>query len=130
MHLITNQPFHSRLELAIDHFQDCYLNQLQQKNAATMNVDGLRLGSILPNPKCRDSVAGVMTMKSHRKKSDVSGDLITHFFTQILQECFLNNQCVAKRPFNECYCEFPEEEKVNWDPNHSSLFENQDHTGL
>lgn len=53
------------------------------------------------------------------------GDPTTHFFEQILNECFLNQEYVVPMPPDMYYSEFPEEEKGSWDPNHPSTFDHE-----
>ena len=64
-------------------------------------------------------------IKEDRKKSDITGDLVTHFFELILKNCFSDQDCILSPPDDSHCGEFPEDEKGNWDPNHPSVFENE-----
>ena len=77
--LITNNPTTSGLNIAINRFQDACLATQQQKNSARTFNDGIRLACILLDPSHRATVAGIMTKKRDRKKSDQNGDTTFHF---------------------------------------------------
>lgn len=121
--LLADSPVHCGLDLAIDAFQDFVEHQVKQKNSARTSNDGLRLGCILLDAKYRGSVAGILSKKKDRKKSDVPGDPNTHFFELILTEAFSNIDYVVSPPSACYYDDFPEEEKGSWDPNHHDIFE-------
>jgi hypothetical protein len=121
--IITNSPQNCGLDLAIKSFQEFVDQSIQQKNSARTCNDGIRLGCILLDPAYRESVAGIMTKKKDRKKSDVPGDPATHFFEKILDECFSNPQYFVQPPAEEYYSEIPEDDKMKWDPNDSTIFE-------
>lgn len=123
--LVTNEPRHSGIDVCIARFEEYVIQQTHQKNTARTNNDGLRLGLILLDSTYRGSVSGIMSKKKDRKKSDITGDPTTHFFEEVLTECFLNPQYVLSLPPDVYYSEFPEEEKGNWDPNHPSIFEHE-----
>jgi hypothetical protein len=65
-----------------------------------------------------------LTKKKDRTKSDVEGDLSTNFFEQIVSDCFSNPQYHVGMPPSQFYDDFPEDEKGNWDPNDSQIFNN------
>jgi hypothetical protein len=123
--LITPSPVHAGLDVAIDRFQDSVEALLHQKNSARTPNDGLRLGCIMLDPAFRESVAGILTKKKNRKKSDIPGDPTTHFFEHILAECFAKEDYVVPLPAAQYYDEFPEGEKTKWEPNSPSIFEYQ-----
>ena len=123
--VITNNPRHSGIDVCIHNFQKSIEQQLRQKNAARTAQDGIRLGCILLDSEYRSSVAGIMSKKKDRKKSDIQGDPANHFFEKILHECFSNSDYVATPPSDVYYSEFPQDEVGTWDPNHPSIFENE-----
>jgi hypothetical protein len=61
-----------------------------------------------------------MTKKKDRKKSDIPGDPVTHFFEMILQESFSNPDYSVHPPADEHYSVIPEDDKIKWEPNYSS----------
>jgi hypothetical protein len=77
---ISNSPDHSGLDTAIQRFQENVVHTVKQKNSARTGNDALRLGCILLDPKYRGSVTGIMSKKKDRKKSDITGDPVSHFF--------------------------------------------------
>ena len=123
--IISNDPAHAGIDKCIDHFQEYIYHQVNQKNSARTSNDGLRLGCILLDSRYRGSVGGIMSKKKDRKKSDITGDPVTHFFEQILKENFMESAYVAPRPPDNYYTMFPEEEKEAWDPNDSAIFEKE-----
>ena len=129
VYLIANSPGHCGLDIAVKRFQDSIIQAMKQKNSARTYNDGIRLGCILLDSKYRGTVSGIMTKKKDRKKSDISGDPINHFFEEALTECFSNPEYLATPPAECYYNEIPEDERANWDPNHISLFEQDRNAG-
>ena len=127
--VITNHTRHAGIDVCVQNFQRSIEHQLRQKNSARTSNDGLRLGCILLDPQYRSTVAGIMSKKKDRKKSDIQGDPTDHFFEKILEECFSNSAYVASTPSDIYYNEFPEDEVASWDPNHSSIFEHERDAG-
>jgi hypothetical protein len=125
VYLVTNDPRHSGIDVCVENFQRSIEEQVKQKNSARTSQDALRLGCILLDSDFRSSVAGIMSKKKDRKKSDVQGDPTDHFFEKILGECFSNTEYIATPPKDMYFGEFPEDEKGSWDPNHPSIFENE-----
>lgn len=108
-HLLKNDLKTCGIELSIKHFQE-QINQVQrQKNAARTHNDGLRLACVMLDPKCRAEVAGIMTKKKNRAKSDIKGDPNLHVFEKLLDEAFAKDSCVIGLPPSQCHDEFPEE---------------------
>jgi hypothetical protein len=126
--LITNDTRHAGIDVCIQNFQRSIEQQLMQKNTARTSQDGLRLGCILLDTQFRSSVAGIMTKRKDRKKSDIQGDPTDHFFEKILQECFSNADYVATPPSEMYLNDFPIDEVGAWDPNHPSTFEHERNT--
>jgi hypothetical protein len=123
--LITTDTIHCGLDVCIDRFQDYVESLLQQKNSARSFNDGLRLGCIMLDSQYRESVAGVLSKKKNRSKSDIAGDPNTHFFEHILTESFMNPSYQVRPPAACYYDEFPEEEKEKWNPNDGAIFEHE-----
>ena len=121
VYLISNVTRHSGVDIAVEMFQEHIVQQNSQKNVARTMNDGLRIGCVLLDPRCRDTVVGMMTNKKTRKKSDITGDPDLHFYEKILKECYLNPLCEAMPPKDEYFSVFPEDEKSNWDPNHPAI---------
>ena len=126
--LITNDTRHAGVDVCVQNFQRSVEQQLRQKNSARTSQDGLRLGCILLDTQFRSSVAGIMSKKKDRKKSDIQGDPTDHFFEKILEECFSNSDYVVTPPSDIYYNDFPEDEVGTWDPNHPSIFEQERNT--
>jgi hypothetical protein len=124
--LCQNDPVRCGLDHCVARYQQHINSLIQQKNNARTPNDGLRLTGILLDSTYRNEVSSIMTKKKDRKKSDVAGDPVTHFFAQILTECFLNSDYVVSPPPAQYYDQFPEEEKEKWDPNNFHIFENQE----
>ena len=59
VYLITNNPANSGVDVAISKFQEAVTAAVQQKNSARTSNDGLRVGCILLDPKCRESVVSL-----------------------------------------------------------------------
>jgi hypothetical protein len=125
VYIVTNSTIHAGLDVCLKSFQDSIEATLRQKNSARTSNDGLRLGCILLDGKYRGSVAGIMTKKKSKQKSDIPGDATTHFFEHIVQESFSNVAYQVFPPPDCYYSEFPEEEKGSWDPNDSAIFEHE-----
>ena len=124
-YVITNDPRHAGIDVCIDNFQRSITMQVQQKNTARISHDGLRLGCILLDSQYRSSVAGILSKKKDRKKSDIQGDPVDHFFQKVLEDSFSNTEYVVTPPNEIYYNEFPDDEKGGWDPNHVSVFEHE-----
>ena len=122
---MSNNKVTCGIDLAVKRFQTYIDHQVQQKNTVRTSNDGLRAGYILLDNQYRGSVAGIMTKKKDRCKSDVMGDPTTHFFDKIVQECFLNRDYIVSPPSDRYYREFPEDEKGSWDPNHQSILDHK-----
>jgi hypothetical protein len=120
--LITNDPKHSGVDVAIGNFQSATQATLKIKNAARTCNDGLRVACILLDPKHRDSVCGIMSKKKTRAKMDIPGDYVNNFYQLVLED-FASPQYIASPPGDRYYNDFPEEEKGSWDPNSTSIFE-------
>lgn len=119
--IITNNPDDSGIDLAIDGFQQHCIQAMEQKNAARTEIDGVRLACVLLDPEHRSTVAGLMSRKKDRKKSDVTGDPALNFHQLILHACFLNTSCVVAPP-DDGHCDaFLDEDKAQMDPNHFSF---------
>jgi hypothetical protein len=129
VYIITNNTVHAGLDVCIKSFQEAIEASIRQKNTARTSNDGLRLGCILLDGKYRGSVAGIMTRKKSRQKSDIPGDSTTHFFELIVKEAFSNVSYQVSPPSECYYTEFPEEEKGSWDPNDAAIFEHE-RTGI
>lgn len=120
--LITNEPQHSGLDVAIGNFQSSIEAFVKQKNSARTCNDGLRVASILLDPTHRDSVSGIMSKKKNRAKSDIPGDHVTNFY-EVVRDDFMSQDYTASHPDDKYYNEFPEDEKASWDPNSFAIFE-------
>ena len=70
-------------------------------------------------------MAGILSKKKDRKKSDVQGDPVDHFFQKVLEDSFSNTEYVMTPPNDIYYNEFPDDEKGGWDPKHVSVFEHE-----
>jgi hypothetical protein len=125
VYLLANDVRTCGLDIAIMHFQRHIQQAVQQKNSARTCNDGLRLSCILLDSKYRGTVAGIMTKKKDRKRSDIPGDPTNNFFELVLSECFTNAEYVAAPPSPQYYDDFPEDDKSKWDPNHPSIFEHE-----
>jgi len=123
VYLLTNNTTHCGLDRAVGLFQEYVRQDQQKRNAARTNNDGLRIGCILLDPLYRDTVAGMMTKRRTRTKSDITGDPNLHFFEKILTDCFLNQDYVVNPPPSHYFDEFTEEDKAAWDPNEVGVFE-------
>ena len=123
VYLITNNKETCGIEICIEAFQQQYIHNCSQKVVARTCNDGLRLAGIMLDPRYRDSVAGIMANKKGRKQSDQTGDTTLHFFEMILTDAFLNSDYVVEAPSH--YEDFPEDERVGWDPNDPTIFENE-----
>ena len=123
VYLIKNDATNCGLDLPLQRFQELVESLLQQKNSDRTSNDGLRLGSILLDNQYRGSVAGIMTKKKDRKKSDIPGDPTTHFFEMVLKEAYMKPEYKVAPPAKCCYNEFPEEEKAKWDPNDPTILD-------
>ena len=122
--LIKNDPLCCGIDLAIENFQQSSEIELEKKNAARTSHDGLRLGCIMLDPQYCDAVSGIMSKKKDRKKADIPGDSAVHFFEKIVKDAFLNRNYVVS-PDLKYYDEFPEDERVTWNPNDASVFEHK-----
>jgi hypothetical protein len=124
VYTLGNSKVHCGLDMAIESFQKDVEANIAQKNSARTCNDGLRLAAIMLDGQYRSSVSLMLTKKKDRKQSDIAGDPALHFFEKVLSECFMNPSYVAPHPSDVYYNEFPEDERVNWDPNDPSIFEN------
>ena len=84
--LIHNNPRFAGLDLAVKKFQQAHEHNTKSRAAHRTPEDGLRLAGVLFHPEHRAAVAGVMTNKKDRKKSDVPGDTTRNFFAHALND--------------------------------------------
>lgn len=124
--IISNDTDTAGLETAIDALQDYCDSKIAKKNSARTPNDGLRLSSVMLEPRNRGPVSKFLSGKksSGRRGSDQSGDINDHMFEELLTQ-FMDPTYVAKQPVPVYYDEFPEEEKSKWDPNHMDIFANE-----
>ena len=125
VYLITNDPRHCGLDVAVKLFQDHLFTQHNTKNASRTMNDALRLASIMLEQKHRDSVSLLMTnSRKKRKQNDQTGNITVALFEKMLED-FMNPEYEAVLPAAAYYNEFPEDEKGDWDANHHDIFQQQ-----
>lgn len=126
VYVITDNVNNSGIDVPIDRFQSEVEMELKRKNSARTCNDGLRLASIMLDPKYRAIVAPLMTnRRDKRAHSDIPGDPCLHFFEKALVESFADETYVVYPPDESYYDMFPEDEKAAWDPNSPDLFSSE-----
>ncbi len=123
VYLITDDPAHSGLDVAIALFQEHAQQKQRQKNAARTCNDALRLACIMLDDRHRGSVARILSGTKSRTQSDQSNDTTLAWYEKILQDDFLNPDYDATAPSH--FDDFPVDERCAWDPNASSIFEHE-----
>lgn len=123
VYLINNCPLLAGFDHAVKRFQEAHEHLIRSRAAHRTPNDGMRLCGILLQQEHQSTVAGIMTNKKDRKKSDVPGDPIKAFFEVALTE-FSDASVVVPRPREEHWnSEHIEEDKEKWDPNSQAIFE-------
>jgi len=121
VYIIHNDPMYAGLNLAIKRFQEAHEHNVKSRAANRTPEDGIRLAGVLFYQELRAAVAGVMTNKKDRKKSDVPGDTTLNFFAEALK-CFEDPLFEVPNPRAELWMsEHLEEDRERWDPNNPAL---------
>jgi len=124
VYLIHNCPKCAGLDLAIQRFQQAHEHHIKSRAANRTPEDGLRLAGVLFHSEHRSAVAGIMTNRKDRKKSDVPGDTTRNFFVEAL-DYFLDPTFEVGPPREEHWSsEHIDEDRDRWDPNNPVAFEN------
>jgi len=123
VYLVNNCNRFAGVDHAVKHFQQAHEHLIRSRAANRTPNDGLRLCGILLHQEHRSTVAGMMTNKKDRKKSDMPGDPTLAFY-EIALEQFHDPDFVVPRPNDENWSsEHIEADKETWDPNNPSVFE-------
>jgi len=121
--LIYNDPMCAGLNLAIKKFQEAHEHNIKSRAANRTPEDGMRLAGVLIKAEHRAAVAGIMSNKKDRKKSDVSGDTTRNFFAEALAD-FSDMLHEVSNPREELWLsEHLEDDRDRWDPNSAAVFE-------
>mmetsp|Transcript_1868 Transcript_1868/g.2178 ORF Transcript_1868/g.2178 Transcript_1868/m.2178 type:complete len:262 (+) Transcript_1868:3-788(+) len=123
VYLLTNDPTHCDLNVAVDQFQNFFSSHMQQLSSNRDPNVGLRLALILLDSQWRNEVSVIMKNKKDRVASDQTGDTELHFYEKILDEAYSNPHYVASFPSDEFMLKFPESERSAWDPNDPKIFD-------
>ena len=120
--LVNNEVPYAGIDSCVQRFQEHIEDSVRAKAAQRTPDDGVRCAAIMLDPKHRGSVAGVMSNKKDRNKSDVSGDPVENFFSQAVID-FLNPSYQVQQPKEENVREFPEEDRACWEPDNPTIME-------
>jgi len=122
--LINNQLPHAGIGASVERFQ-CYIeDSLKKKDTQRTPDDGMRCAAIMLDVKYGGTVSGIMSNKKDRNKSDIAGDHVANFFTDVVID-FMNPAYTVNQPKEENVRYFPDEDRDAWDPNNTNVVDRE-----
>lgn len=121
--IITNDPVHSGINIAIKQYQESIVDVLRKAKTNRTPNDGLRLALTMLDSKYRAGISTIMTHRKDRKQSDIAGDYVLHFFEKMLVESFQDPAYKPPQVARSLFGDISEDELENWDPNDPKIFQ-------